>query len=92
MNAIERANKAKAVLESPAYQEAFDQVRARLIEGLEALPTAEVTKAEDFRKCLKLLKAVRQNMETAINTGKLEQFRLEEAEKRKNNPLRGLFR
>lgn len=92
MNAIERANKAKAILESPAYQEAFDQVRMRLIEGIENCPVADVKKAEDFRLCLKLLKSVRMNMETAINTGKLEQFRLEEAEKRKSNPLRGLFR
>lgn len=92
MNAIERANKAKAVLESPAYQEAFDLVRMRLIEGIENCPVADVKKAEDFRLCLKLLKSVRMNMETAINTGKLEQFRLEEVEKRKSNPLRGLFR
>lgn len=92
MNALERANKAKAVLESPMFAEAFEIVRGRLIEGIENAPVAAVEQAEDFRKCLKLLRSVRQHLETAINTGKLEQFRLEEAEKRKTNPLRGLFR
>lgn len=92
MNAIERMNKAKAILESPLFEDAFQITRLRLIEGLEALPTHETEKAEDFRKCLKMLKGVRQNLETALNTGKLEQFRLDEEKKRKDNPLRGIFR
>ena len=89
---LERANRAKAILESPAFVKAFDDVRSKLIEGLEACPTNDVTNAEDFRKCLKLLKAVRLNLETAINTGKLEAFKLNELEERRRNPLRSLFR
>jgi hypothetical protein len=92
VNAIDRAQKAKAILDSPAWIEAFEMTRMRLIYGLEALDTSETEKAEDFRKCLKLLKGVRVNLETMLNTGKLEQFRLDEAQKRKDNPLRGLFR
>lgn len=92
MTPIERADKAKAILESPMFEEAFQITRLRLIEGMEALGTHETEKAEDFRKCLKLLKGVRQNLETAVNTGKLEAFRLEEDRKRKENPLRGIFR
>lgn len=92
MTPIERAGKAKAILESPMFEEAFEVVRQRLISGIENAPVAAVEQAEDFRKCLKLLRSVRQHLEAAINTGKLEQFRLEEADKRKQNPLRGLFR
>jgi len=92
MNAIERANKAKAILESPLFAEAFETVRQRLLAGIEDAPVAATIQAEDFRKCLKLLRSVRQHLETAINTGKLEAFKLEEAEKRRSNPLRGLFR
>jgi len=92
MNAIERADKAKAILQSLLFMEAFEMVRGRLITGIENCPVKDVETAEDFRKCLKLLRAVRQHLEVAINTGKLEAFRLEEAEKRKANPLRGLFR
>lgn len=92
MNAIERSDKAKAIISSPIYEESFDLVRNKLIIGIENCPVSDVAMAEDFRKCLKLLKAVRANLETAINTGKLEQFRLDELEKRKKNPLRGIFR
>lgn len=92
MTPIERASKAKAILESPMFDEAFEVVRQRLIAGIENAPVSAVEQAEDFRKCLKLLRSVRQHLEAAINTGKLEQFRLEEDAKRKQNPLRGLFR
>jgi hypothetical protein len=51
-----------------------------------------VKNAEDFRKCLKLLKAVRLNLEGAIKSGQLEQFQMNELEKRRANPLRGIFR
>jgi|KBSMisStaDraftv2_1062788.scaffolds.fasta_scaffold1419414_2 hypothetical protein len=92
MNAIERADKAKAILNSPLFEESFEIVRQRLITLIENAPVAAVEQAEDARKCLKLLRAVRQHLETTINTGKLEAFNLAEAEKRKSNPLRGLFR
>lgn len=92
MTPIERANRAAALLADPMLTEAFEMTRARLIEGLEALESNETAKAEDFRKCLKLLKGVRVNLEAAVNSGKLEQFKLEEARKRKDNPLRGIFR
>lgn len=92
MTPLERANRAASLLKDPMLEDAFQQTRFRLLEGLEALSVNETDKAEDFRKCLKLLRSVRQNLETAVNSGKLEQFRLEEAEKRAKNPLRGLFR
>lgn len=92
MNAIDRANKAKAILESQLFEEAFALVRGKLIEGMENCPLADTAVAEDFRRCLKLLRSVRLNLETAVNSGKIEQFRLTEAEKRKANPLRGIFR
>jgi hypothetical protein len=92
MNTIERAQRAQALLSDPMLEEAFQLTRLRLIEGLEALPTHETEKAEDFRKCLKMLKGVRTNLESAVNSGKLEQFRLDEAVERKKNPLRGIFR
>ena len=89
---LDRATKAKAILDSPAFTQAFETVRNKLIEGLEACPTNDVQNAEDFRKCLKLLKSVRLNLETAINTGKLEQFKLNELEQKRQNPLRNIFR
>ena len=92
MNTTDNATKAKAVLESPAFQKAFEDVRAKLIAGIEHCPMADTATAEEFRKCLRLLISVRSNLEAAVNTGKIEEFRLVELEKRRNNPLRGIFR
>lgn len=92
MTPLERAQRAQSLLNDPMLTEAFEMTRMRLLEGLETLDTHETDKAEDFRKCLKLLKGVRLNLETAVNSGKLEAFRLKQEEERKKNPLRGIFR
>ena len=91
-NIIDRANKAKAVLESPAYQEAYDLCRAAIIERIEKCPLSDTQTAEDLRRCLKLLRDVRLNLETVLNSGKIEQFNLDEVAKRRSNPLRSFFR
>lgn len=89
---IEQANRAKAVLDSPAYQAAYEGVRAAIIERIEKCPLGDTATAEDLRRCLKLLRDVQLNMVVAMNSGKLEQFRLDEEKKRKDNPFRSLFR
>jgi hypothetical protein len=89
---IERANKAKAILDSPAYQDAYNGVRAAIIERIEQCPLAQTQTAEDLRRCLKLLRDVQLNMVVALNSGKVDQFRLDEEKKRKDNPFRNLFR
>lgn len=88
MSAIDQANKAKAVLEAPGFNEAFKATREQIIRGIEACPLADAQKAEDLRRCLKLLNDVRMNLETAVNGGKLEAFRIEQQEKRRSNPFR----
>lgn len=90
--ALDLANKAKAILDSTAYQGAYDGVRAAIIDRIEHCPLSETQTAEDLRRCLKLLKDVQLNMVAMLNSGKLEQFRLDEEKKRKDNPFRNLFR
>ena len=92
MTPLERADKAKAILESPLYQEAYDGVRAAIIERIEKCSLTDTQTAEDLRRCLKLLKDVRLNLEVMLNHGKLERFNLQQDEARKKNPLRNLFR
>jgi hypothetical protein len=92
MNPIERADKAKAILESPLYQEAHDGVRAAIIERIEKCSLTDTQTAEDLRRCLKLLKDVRLNLEVMLNHGKLERFNLAQEQARAKNPLRNLFR
>jgi len=89
---LDRATKAKAVLESPVYNESYEMVRNAIIDRIEKCPLSDTQVAEDLRRCLKLLRDVRLNFETAVNTGKIAQFNLSEIERRRANPLRNLFR
>lgn len=89
---LSRAQKAAAVLEAPAFIEAFASVRLAIIQRMEACSLSDTQTAEDLRRCLKLLRDVKLNLETAVNSGKLVAFRLAEDEKRRKNPLRNLFR
>ena len=92
MSDVDTGLKAKAVLESPAYQDAYKATRLSIIAQMEKLPMADTDGAEKLRLCLKLLHSVQANMITALNSGKIEQFRLDEEKKRKDNPFRSLFR
>ncbi len=83
----ERAHKAKTLLDNPMYNEGFDLVHKAIIARIEACPLSDTAVAEDLRKCLKLLRDVRANVEVAINQGKVVSFKIaqerEEQEKRK---------
>jgi hypothetical protein len=89
---LDRAIKAKALLDDPTLTGAFDAVRTSIINAIEACPLAATDSAEDLRRCLRLLKAVRTNLEVAVQSGKVVEFRLAQEAERKKNPLRGLFR
>jgi len=88
--AIDRANRAKAILDNPMYDESFELCRLAILDRIEKCPIADTATAEDLRKCLKLLRDVKANVLVALNTGKVDAFRIEQ-EARKN-PLRNLFR
>ena len=92
MNPIERADKARAILESPIYTDAYDGVRTAIIQRIEQCSLTDTQTAEDLRRCLKLLKDVKLNMEVMLNHGKIEKFQLQQELERKKNPLRNLFR
>lgn len=89
---IDRANKAKAILENPAYREAFEAVRLAIHQQIEEAPIRDQEGVHQLRLCLKLLRDVRVNLETALNQGKLASFKLAQEEKRRNNPLANFFR
>lgn len=89
---IERANRAQAVLDNPLYDDAYNLVRLAIIDQIEKLPLADVAKAEDLRKCLKLLRDVKANLTEVLNSGKIVSFKISEAEKAKKNAFRNYFR
>ena len=89
---IDRANKAKAVLDNPLYQESFEMCRLAIIDRIEKCPLNDVDSAENLRKCLKLLRDVRANLTAALNSGKKAEFEIAKEIEAKKNPFRGLFR
>lgn len=89
---LDRATKATAILENPVYQEAWDSTRLAIIALIEKTPMSEVQTAEDLRRCLKLLRDVRLNLELLMKQGKVASFNLAQEKSRKDNPLRNLFR
>ena len=74
---LDRANKARQLLESPMYIESFNMVHKAIIDRIEACPLADTATAEDLRKCLRLLRNVRDNLDLAMKQGKLVSFNLE---------------
>jgi hypothetical protein len=89
---LSKAGNAKAVLDSPAYADAYKAIRERLLEGLLAVSLQDAATAEDFRRSIKLLDALKGELDAAIQRGKLAQANIAELEARRNNPLRNLFR
>lgn len=96
MQLIERADRARAILESPVYTQAWDDTRAAIIMLIETTPLSQTQTAEDLRRCLKLLRDVRSNMELFMKQGKVASFKLEQEKAqekaRRENPLRKIFR
>ncbi|MGH7745236.1 MAG: hypothetical protein ACREQ5_10625 [Candidatus Dormibacteria bacterium] len=88
----DRAVRATALLGDPLYRESWELTRAAIISLIEQTPLSEHDTAEDLRRCLKLLRDVRANLELVMNQGKIASFRLEEEKRRKANPLRSFFR
>lgn len=75
---LDRANKAKQILESPMYVEGFEMVKKAIITRIEECPLADTSVAEDLRKCLRLLRDVRANLDLAMKQGKLVSFKIEQ--------------
>ena len=78
LKAVDRASKAKALLDNPMFDESFAMVRAALLERLEHWSLQDTSGAEKLRMMLKLLRDVRANIEQAVRDGKVSSFRLDE--------------
>ena len=96
MNPIERGARAKALLEDALFKEAFEGVRAAIIDRIERCPLNDSATAEDLRRCMRLLRDVRANLEVAVQDGQVLKFRLDQDEatqkKRRLGIIPGFFR
>lgn len=89
---LDRANKAKAILDSPLYQESWEATRNMIIALIEKTPLSETATAEDLRRCLKLLKDVRRNLEGVLAMGASAEFNLAQTQERASDKRRGIIR
>ncbi len=71
--AINRAEKAQALLSDPELNAAFDAVRDAIFKKIEACPIRDQEGLLNLRLQLKLLTDVKANSQAVINTGKVVQ-------------------
>jgi hypothetical protein len=88
-DAIRAAQEAKATLADPAMTRAFQNVRDALVRSIEKSKSG--SNVDELILCLRLLGSVKSNLETAVNHGKLDEFKLEQQKQRSANPLRNVF-
>jgi len=89
---VDIAVKANAVLESEVYQNAYNAVRQRLVDVMLGLQMSDAEGAESARQAVKLLDALKTELDTAVKAGKIASANISEIEARRKNPLRGIFR
>lgn len=82
--AIAAGEEAHRILNSPAFTQAYDDVRAALLKQWEETPTADSETAVDIHRRLKCLSDIRRAMEYRITNGKLAQKELTAREKTVN--------
>jgi hypothetical protein len=76
--ALDRATKAKALLDDPDLQSAFDDVRQAIFKAIEGCPLRDQEGLHEYRLMLKLLNDLRANLEQRVRDGKIVAFRLKE--------------
>lgn len=87
MQQVERADKAKSVLENPLFMEAMEAISARIVEGFTQSPPDATDLRERSYIALKLHQNIREHLETYIKTGDFASRELLEIRKK-----RGIFR
>lgn len=73
MNALEKAARAKELLEDPIFLEAFNGVRNGLVSQLESCPFADKDLQHEITITLQLLKRIKGSLERFVADGSVEQ-------------------
>lgn len=79
MNALERADRAKELLENLAFREVQAEIRSELIAAIEAVPVTDFERMQEMVLALQIHNRHRKKLERWIDDGKVEQKRLNEA-------------
>jgi len=75
-----KADRCRELLEDPHLAEAFDNVKAHLIQLFLEADTEDAEKLQDIAKRIKLLDAVKADLEYAVNQGAYEDFKAQQEE------------
>lgn len=79
-----QADRVQKLVDSPELKDAFIVVREKLRDMIESTPLSDDGALLDVRKMLHLLRDVEEALHTAIETGHLEDFRVNEQVERDN--------
>lgn len=78
MNVMDRADRAKELLENQAFREVQAEVRSELIAAIEAVPVTDLERMREMVLALQVHNRHRKKLERWIADGKVEQKRLDE--------------
>jgi hypothetical protein len=70
-NDLERGQRAQAVLNNPAFTDAFEMVKQAIVEAWSVAPIRDREGQHELKLQLKLLGDVRANLERALADGKM---------------------
>jgi hypothetical protein len=80
---MEKANRAKHLMDDKVFQEAFQGVRAALLDRFEQCPIRDKEGQHEIKLMLKLLGDVRANLQSMIDSGKVIESRISMLERAK---------
>lgn len=75
MTPFERADRAQSLLKDELLNECFAEIRGRLVNQLEAVPMGDIDTQHEIALMLQLLKKVRTQLESYIQTAAVEKHR-----------------
>ena len=78
MNDLERADRAKELLENPTFREVHAEIRAELIAAVESVAITDVERLQEMVLALQVHNRHRKKLERWIADGKVEQSKLDQ--------------
>ena len=82
---IEKADRAKDLLDTPVFQEALQAVRDSIFRSWESLPVDATDQLRNLKLSIHILNAIERNLRTFIEEGELEKFDTEYQDKLKES-------
>ena len=78
MNALEKADRAKELLENLTFKTVQAEVRSELIAAIEAVAVTDLERLQELTLSLQVHNRLRKKLERWVDEGKLEQSKLKD--------------